>query len=297
MGKSFIFRGVGTAIVTPFCEGGIDFTTLGALIDLQVEYADAIIVAGTTGESPTLSEKERDALLSFTLTRVAGRIPVVMGTGSNDTSHAVKMTKRACDMGADAVLCVTPYYNKGTKEGIKRHFLAIAEASDAPLILYNVPARTGTNLTLSDYEALLPHENIVGIKESEESCEKFFSLCELFGSSCAVYTGNDGFLLPSLALGGAGVISVVSNLFPCTVHAVIRAFEEGDPLAARKHFSAIFPLCRLLFEETSPAPVKEALRLLGYGSGECRLPLTAPSTSLSSRLFAEISRLSRGGIS
>lgn len=297
MGKSFIFRGVGTAIVTPFCESGIDFDTFGTLIDQQVEYADAIIVAGTTGEAPTLTEGERDALLSFALARVDGRIPVIMGTGSNDTSHAIQLTRRACALGADGVLCVTPYYNRGTREGIRQHFLMLAEAASVPVIVYNVPARTGTNLTLGDYEALLTHENILGVKEAEENAEKLFTLCEKFGEGCAIYTGSDAFLLPALSLGAAGVISVVSNLFPGVVHAVIRSYESGDVAGARQRFSAIFPLCRLLFEETSPAPVKEALRHQGYGNGECRLPLTPPTPALSSRLAVEISRSTKGGIS
>lgn len=292
MEKNFVFRGVGTAIVTPFRDGKIDFDTFGRLIDLQKEGADALIVAGTTGEAPTLTEKERDALLSFAVARVEGGMPVIMGTGSNDTAHAVHLAKRAHVLGADGVLVVTPYYNRGTREGIRRHFLNIAEKTDAPVILYNVPARTGCNLTLSDYEELFRHPNIVGVKEAEESCEKFFGLCEAHGKEKAIYTGSDSFLLPALAFGSAGVISVLSNLYPQKVHAVIRAFVCGDIAGARRSYAAIFPLCRLLFGETSPAPVKEALRQLGYGNGECRLPLTPPSKTLSELLASEISRLS-----
>ncbi len=292
MGKNYLFCGVGTAIVTPFREGEIDYETFGRLIDAQTEYADAIIVAGTTGEAPTLSDTERDELLAFSVARTEGKAPVIMGTGSNDTAHAVRLTRRAAELGADGVLAVTPYYNRGTREGIRRHFFAIADASALPVILYNVPARTGGNLTLADYEALLSHPNIQGVKEAEENAEKFFALCEAFGKEKAIYTGSDAFLLPSLALGGAGVISVISNLYPETVHTAIRAFVCGDIAGARRSFGEIFPLCRLLFAETSPAPVKEALRLMGYGSGECRLPLTPPSEALSKLLSAEISRLS-----
>lgn len=288
LGKSYVFRGVGTAIVTPFLRGEIDFDTFGRLIDLQKEEADAVIVAGTTGEAPTLSDKERDALLTFAVERVAGKIPVVMGTGANDTARAVTLSKRAAALGADGVLVVTPYYNRGTVEGTRRHFLKIAEETDAPVILYNVPARTGGNLTLTDYEAILPHPNIVGVKEAEDNTEKFFALCEALGKSKTIYTGNDTFLLPSLVLGGAGVISVVSNLYPSRVRSVIRAFVCGDIAGARRGYASLFPLCRLLFKETSPAPVKEALRLLGYGNGECRLPLTAPSDALAKLLFAEM---------
>ena len=291
MGKKLLFRGVGTAIVTPFCAGGIDFETFGRLIDTQAEYADAIVVAGTTGEAPTLSDSERDELLAFAVARLDGRLPIIMGTGANDTARAVALSRRASDLGADGVLVVTPYYNRGTREGVRRHFLSVAEASGVPVLLYNVPARTGGSLSLDDYGALLSHPNIVGVKEAEENTEKFFALCESFGKECAIYTGSDAFLLPSLALGGDGVISVVSNLYPAKMHAAVRAFVCGDISLARRCFAEFFPLCRLLFRETSPAPVKEALRLLGYGNGECRLPLTAPSEELSQLLKAEISRL------
>ena len=289
MGKNYIFRGVGTAIVTPFCDGGIDFNTFGKLIDLQKENADAIIVAGTTGEAPTLSDAERDALLSFAVERVEGKIPVIMGSGSNDTSRAVSLSKRAGELGADGVLVVTPYYNRGTREGVRQHFLKIAEASRAPLILYNVPARTGGNLSLDDYEVLLSHPNIIGVKEAEENAEKFFALCEAFGKQKAIYTGSDTFLLPSLALGGEGVISVVSNIYPAAVRTIIREFTCGDISGARRTYASLFPLCRLLFKETSPSPVKEALRILGLGNGKCRLPLTPPSEELSRLLAAKMS--------
>lgn len=296
MRKKQLFCGVGTAIVTPFGETGIDFEAFGRLIDLQIEYADALIVAGTTGEAPTLSEKERDALLSFALSRVDGRIPVVMGTGSNDTSRAVALTKRASALGADGVLVVAPYYNRGTRVGVRRHFLSVAECADVPVILYNVPARTGGSLSLDDYAAILPHPNVVGIKEAEENAEKVFRLCHDFEDT-AVYTGSDAFLLPALALGCVGVISVVSNLYPATVHSMIRDAACGELARARRAFAEIFPICRLLFAETSPSPVKEALRLLGYGNGACRLPLTAPSEGLRDQLKGEISRLSALGIS
>lgn len=295
MGKKQLFRGVGTAIVTPFEGGEIDFDTFGRLLDLQREYADAVIVAGTTGEAPTLTEAERDALLDFALSRVGDAIPVVMGTGSNDTAHAVRLARRASELGADALLCVTPYYNRGTREGVRTHFLSIAEAAEAPLILYNVPSRTGGSLSLADYEAILPHPNVLGVKEAEEDAAKFGALCAAFGETHAIYTGSDAFLLPALALGGAGVISVVSNVYPDVLHAVIRDFEAGEHLRARRAFLRLLPFIRLLFAETSPAPVKEALRLLGFGEGGCRLPLSPPSSSLSSALAEEISRLSGDG--
>ena len=297
MTKKELFRGVGSAVITPFAEGEIDFNTFGRLIDEAVAHANAIIVAGTTGEAPTITERERDALLSFALDRTAGSIPVIMGTGSNDTEKALALSRRACAMGADGVLVVTPYYNRGTREGIKTHFLRVAEAADVPVILYHVPQRTGYNLTLSDYEAILPHPNILGVKEAEENTEKFFLLCEEFGKEKRIYTGSDTFLLPAMALGGAGVISVVSNVFPEKVKRILSAFCAGNGELARNLFGEIFPLIRLLFAETSPAPVKEALRVLGYGSGECRLPLTPPTPLLSARIHAEIFRLTSAPLS
>ena len=297
MRKKELFRGVGTAIITPFTDDGIDFEAFGRLIDLQAEYADAIIVAGTTGEAPTLTERERDELLTFAIARTEGSIPIIMGTGSNDTGTAVAHTRRACELGADGVLVVTPYYNRGTKEGIRRHFQIVAEASCTPVILYHVPARTGSTLSLADYEAILSHPNILGVKEAEENTEKFFSLCHSFGEEKKIYTGSDTFLLPAMAMGGSGVISVVSNLYPAKVHSIFHAFEMGDLSKARRDFAEILPLCRLLFAETSPAPVKEALRMMGYGNGVCRLPLTSPTPLLSARLHGEIFRLSAGALS
>ncbi len=283
-----IFRGVGTALVTPFKEGGIDFDAFGRLIDAQIPWADALIVAGTTGEAPTLSEAERDELLCFAIARTEGKLPIIMGTGSNDTRHAVHLTKRAAALGAQGALVVTPYYNRGTREGIRRHFLAVAEASDIPAIVYSVPSRTGCSLSLADYESILSHPNICGVKEAQESAEVF---CHLASLGTAVYSGSDAFLLPALSLGAVGVISVLSNVLPRRVKAVIDAFGRGENDAACRRFADIAPLCSLLFKETSPAPVKEALRLLEIGDGSCRLPMTAPGASLAAELKAEISRL------
>lgn len=295
MAKKQLFRGVGTAIVTPFCGEGIDFDTFGRLLDRQREYADAVIVAGTTGEAPTLSEAERDALLDFALTRVGDALPVWMGVGSNDTAHAVRLARRADALGAHALLCVTPYYNRGTREGMRTHFLRVAEAAQAPLVLYNVPARTGCSLSLADYGALLDHPNILGVKEAEADAAKMGALCGAFGEGRAIYTGADEFLLPALALGASGVISVVSNAYPDLLHGVIRNFDTGDTQRARRAFLRLLPLVRLLFAETSPAPIKEVLRLQGFGDGACRLPLSFPSDSLRAALAEEISRLSGDG--
>lgn len=288
MENNYIFQGVGTALITPFREGGIDFDAFGRLIDAQMPWADALIVAGTTGEAATLTDTERDELLCFALARTEGKLPIIMGTGSNDTAHAVRLTKRAAALGAHGALVVTPYYNRGTTEGMRRHFLAVAEGSNIPIIAYNVPSRTGCSLSLADYEAILPHQNICGVKEAKEDAEVFLRLSSL---GAAVYSGSDAFLLPALSLGALGVISVVSNVVPARVKAVILAFLQGENEKACRLFRDIAPLCSLLFKETSPAPVKEALRLCGIGDGCCRLPMTPPSPSLAHELAIEISRL------
>ena len=274
MEKNILFRGVATALVTPFCKNGIDFAAYEKLLLTQRE-ASALVVAGTTGEAPTLSERERDALLSFTLEKNGGRLPVIMGAGSYDTAHAVHFVKRAAALGASGVLCVTPYYNKGTRMGVRQHFLLLAEASEIPVILYNVPSRTGVNLSLADYEELLSHPNVAGVKEAEDSAEKFACLSKHFGAIKGIYTGNDAFLLPALSLGADGVISVASNIIPKHICSVFECFEKGDVESARRRFLSVHPIIRALFRETNPTPVKTALAMLGIGNGECRLPLTS----------------------
>ena len=297
MEKKRLFFGVGTALVTPFCDDGIDFDTLGRLLEMQrAAGVSAVVVAGTTGEAPTLTDRERDALLSFTLECVGDDMTVVMGTGCADTRRAIAYSRRAASLGAHGLLVVTPYYNRGTREGVRTHFLSIAEAVPCPTIAYNVPSRTGCDLSLADYSVILSHENVVGVKEAKEDAERFLTLCTHFGEHKRIYTGSDAFLLPSLALGGDGVISVVSGITPRTVREVIELFAE-HPDKARALFAQIAPLVGLLFKETNPSPIKEALRRMGFGDGVCRLPLSAPSGGLCEELRVEISRLTRLKIS
>ena len=297
MEKKRLFYGVCTALVTPFCEDGIDFDTLGQLLDIQrAAGVGAVVVAGTTGEAPVLTERERDSLLSFTLERVGEDMTVVMGTGCADTRRAIAYARRATTLGAHALLVVTPYYNRGTQEGIRTHFLSVAEAVRTPVLAYNVPARTGCDLSLADYSVILSHENVVGVKEAKEDASRFLSLCTLFGENKRIYTGSDSFLLPALALGGDGVISVASGIVPRRMREITACFRES-PDKARALFAEIAPLAGLLFKETSPAPIKEMLRLMGYGDGACRLPLTPPSGGLCKELRAEFSRLARLKIS
>ena len=288
-----LFEGVATALITPFKSIVPDLDVWRRLIEHQIRAkASALVVAGTTGEAPTLSDGERDTLLAEAVKRAKGKVPVIMGCGSNDTAHAVFYAKHAEEMGADAILLVTPYYNKGTKEGLRTHFLYVADAVNIPIILYNVPSRTGVDLSLDDYAVLCEHPNIQGIKEASGSIEKMAKLCRAFRDRISIYTGNDGMLLPSLALGADGVISVASNLFPERVTRLCRRFAEGDTVGARAESEALLPLIELLFKETSPAPVKYAMSLMGFGDGEVRLPLSPPDECLQRALCREISFLS-----
>ncbi len=291
-----LFSGIATALVTPFKNIAVDIATWRQLIDFQLRAKiNALVVAGTTGEAPTLSEKERDILLEEAVRTAKGKCPIIMGCGSNDTSHAIYYAKHAEDLGADAVLVVTPYYNKGTKEGIRTHFLCIADAVDIPIILYNVPTRTGVDLSLEDYEILTEHPHIAGIKEAGGSIEKMAWLCRNMKGRAKVYAGNDGMFLPSLAVGADGVISVASNPCPRRLGKLFKKFQEGDFESARKENEALLPLIDLLFRETNPAPVKYIMSLLGFGDGETRLPLSMPGEELQKMLCREITRLSEEG--
>ena len=288
-----LFEGVATALITPFKSIAVDLDVWRRLIEQQLRAGvSALVVAGTTGEAPTLSDGERDMLLVEAVKRAKGKVPVIMGCGSNDTSHAIYYAKHAEELGADAILLVTPYYNKGTREGLRTHFLYVADSVEIPIILYNVPGRTCVDLSLEDYEVLCAHPNIKGIKEASGSIEKMAGLCHAFRDRIGIYTGNDSMLLPSLALGADGVISVTSNLFPERVRRICRRFAEGDVLGAQKEAYAILRINELLFAETSPAPVKYAMSLLGFGDGEVRLPLSLPSEALQRALCREISFLS-----
>ncbi len=291
-----LFSGVATALITPFKNNAVDIATWRHLIDFQLRAkVNALVIAGTTGEAPTLSEKERDILLEETVRTAKGKCPLIMGCGSNDTSHAIYYAKHAEDLGADAVLVVTPYYNRGTKEGIRTHFLCIADAINIPLILYNVPSRTGVDLSLEDYSILTEHPNIAGIKEAGGSIEKTAWLCRNMKGRAKVYSGNDGMFLPALAVGADGIISVASNPCPRRMGKIFKKFEERDTKGAIRENEALLPLIELLFRETNPAPVKYVMSLLGFGDGEVRLPLAMPEESLQRKLCHEIALLTEEG--
>ena len=276
-----LFYGVATALITPFTkDGGLDIPAFRRLVSLQRRAGvSALVVAGTTAEAPTLSEKEMRLLLRTAKEEAGGVLPIIMCVGSNDTKKATHLAKMAKKEGADAILSVTPYYNKGTKEGLRLHYERLSEATSLPILLYNVPSRTGTSLSLEDYAHLFKRRGIVGVKEAEESLEKEAFLCKSFPEK-SLYTGNDSHLLSFLALGGDGVISVLSNLFPKEVSLICRFFKEGRIGEARGLFFRFLPLIKLLFSETNPAPIKYAMSKMELCAPILRLPMTLPSPSL-----------------
>lgn len=278
-GKNYVFRGLGTALVTPFAKGEIDFDALYRLIDMQIAAgADAVIIGGTTGEAATLAESERDKLYSKCCEYAAGRTKIIAGTGTNDTAAAVRYTSMARRAGCDGALVVTPYYNKGTEEGIYRHYITVADSSDIPIILYNVPGRTGVNLGIRLLERLGAHPLICGIKEASDSVDRLTEL-SVFRDTLPLYAGNDSQIYPVLALGGAGVISVVSNLKAELVKRMCQSATTGEWERALEIQHRLLPLIKALFTETNPSPVKYAMSILGLCSSEVRLPLAEPRDS------------------
>lgn len=285
--KKTVFTGAAVAIVTPMNgDGSVDFDRLRALINLQIaEGTDAIVICGTTGESSTLTDEEHIELIHFAATCTKGRVPVIAGAGSNDTAYAIHMSKAAKDAGADALLHVTPYYNKTSQSGLIRHFNAIADATDLPIILYNVPSRTGMNILPSTYVELAKHPNIVATKEACGNVTQMAEIVSLCGDELDLYSGDDGLIVPVLSLGGKGVISVLSNVLPKATHDICRLFFEGNIEESRALQLKYFPLIKALFCDVNPIPVKEALNIMGYTCGTCRLPLGELSSADRARLI------------
>lgn len=275
MTKNPIFRGAATALVTPLNENGIDYVQLKKLIDWQIDQGiDALVIAGTTGEGSTLTDAEHRELLREAIKMIDGRVPAIAGTGSNDTAYAVDLTKYACELGYDAMLVVTPYYNKATQKGLIEMFTAIADASTKPLILYNVPSRTGVDIAPSTYAALADHPMIGAIKEASGNLSKVAETAHLVGDKLDIYSGNDDQIVPILSLGGAGVISVLSNPMPKETSRMCHDFFEGNIEAARKAQLDLIPLINALFSEVNPIPAKAAMAAMGYCEDYLRLPLT-----------------------
>lgn len=282
---NILFRGVCTALATPFKDGGIDWAALAELIEIQVAGGvAAICLCGTTGEAATLSDGERLQLVARAGELIGGRCDYVVGVGSPSTARSVSYARFAAANGADALLVVTPYYNKGTHDGITRHFHTIADSTDLPVILYNVPSRTGVDLAVGHLTEIAAHPNIRGLKEAGDSVSKLADFMAALGGKMQLYAGNDAAILPTLALGGSGVVSVLSNILPGEVADICRLFEEGKTEEARRLSLALLPLTHLLFAETNPAPLKCALSLLGLAEEEIRLPLSPVSETLREKM-------------
>ncbi|NLK21568.1 MAG: 4-hydroxy-tetrahydrodipicolinate synthase [Epulopiscium sp.] len=272
-----LFRGSGVAIVTPFKEDGeVNYGLLEDLIEFQIQnYTDSIIICGTTGESSTLNDNDHLECIKVAVDKVKGRVPVIAGTGSNDTEHGVFLTKRAKELGADAALIVTPYYNKTTQKGLIEHYNYIAKNVDIPIILYNVPSRTGLNITPKTALELSKIDNVIAIKEASGNISQVAELMSLCGDRLDLYSGNDDQIVPLLSLGGKGVISVVANIAPRQTHDIVDKYLNGNVAESRKLQLEMLPLINALFSEVNPIPVKAALELMGYAVGRCRMPLTS----------------------
>ena len=286
--KKTIFTGAATAIITPLFEnGGIDYEYFGKLIEWQIsEGIDAIVVCGTTGEASTLTDEEHRDAIAFAVKTVNGRVPVIAGTGSNDTAYAIDLSKFACEAGADALLLVTPYYNKATQKGLIASFLAVADACDLPIILYNVPSRTGCNILPETAAILAEHPNIVAIKEASGNISQIAELAAVTRGKLDIYSGNDDQIVPILALGGKGVISVLSNPLPRETSEMCHKFFKGDIEGSLKMQLDLLPLVNALFCEVNPIPVKAAMAAMGFCQNNVRLPLTVMEADHEAKLLA-----------
>lgn len=273
--KALPFKGSGTALITPFLrDGSVNYDEFAKLIEFQIARGtDAIVLCGTTGENATLTDDERKKLISYGIECVNSRIPVIAGTGSNDTRHAIEMSKYAMGAGADALLVVTPYYNKASQNGLIQHFYAIADSTSLPVILYNVPSRTGLNIAAETYQALGKHENIVATKEASGDISAIARIAAECGNDLTIYSGNDDQTIPILSLGAKGVISVFSNIMPFETHEICRLWFEGKTEQALKLHLKLLDLMNSLFIDVNPIPVKAALKLMRYDVGGLRLPL------------------------
>lgn len=273
--KKLLFTGSGVAIVTPFNEEGVDYSKLKELIEFQIANgSDAVIICGTTGESSTMTDKEQKDTIKFAVDIVAKRVPVIAGAGSNNTAHSVELSKYAQQVGADGLLLVTPYYNKTTQKGLIEHYTYIATHVDLPIILYNVPGRTGLNINPDTCYKLSKVPNIVAVKEASGNISQIAEIAALCGDDLYIYSGNDDQVVPLLALGAKGVISVMANIIPKDTHNMVQKFLTGDLEGSRTLQLSTINLIKALFIEVNPIPIKEAMNILGYNVGQCRLPLT-----------------------
>ncbi len=290
--KQLVFRGAATALVTPFhADGSVDYDSFGKLIDYQIKGGiDGLVICGTTGEASTLTDEEHRECLRYAAERIAGRVPMIAGTGSNDTAYANDLSKYAEEVGADALLLVTPYYNKATPKGLVKHFLSTTEAVNIPVILYNVPSRTGVNIPMSVYRELAKHERIVAVKEASGNLSQIAEIAAELSDTLAIYSGNDDQIVPILSLGGEGVISVLSNIMPKETHDICQKLFDGDLAASRKLQLELLELINDLFIEVNPVPVKTACGMMGLCSDLMRLPLCEMEDSHREKLAASMKK-------
>lgn len=291
--KNTIFTGMATAIVTPMhTDGSIDYEALSRFVEFQIDSGiNGLVVMGTTGENATIEPEDQKKVIAYTVEKVAGRVPVIAGTGTNNTEHVLHNTRNACQVGADAILVVTPYYNKATQNGLVTHFTAVADESTLPVILYNVPSRTGCNLLPKTVAKLSEHPNIAAIKEAAGSLAQMIEIMHLCGDKIDVYSGEDGLTVPMMAMGGKGTISVLSNVAPRQSVAMTDACLRGDYAAAAKMQCDLLPLINALFSEVNPIPAKAATAAMGFGSDALRMPLTSMEEQNRAVLFAEMRKL------
>ncbi len=290
--KQTVFKGMATAMVTPMTPTGVDYDALARFIDFQLESGiNALVAVGTTGESATLTPEERKAVIRFTVRQVNGRVPVIAGVGTNNTEHVLDFTQSACDDGADAVLVVTPYYNKATQKGLICHYSMVADASSKPVILYNVPSRTGCNLLPESVEVLAHHPNIAAIKEASGNMAQVVEIFARCGNLLDVYSGEDGLTVPMLSMGGAGCISVLSNVVPREAVEMTDRFFAGDVAGAANLQCRMLPLINALFSEVNPLPAKAAVSAMGFGKEHLRLPLTPMEPANREVLFQRMREL------
>ncbi len=291
--KNTIFTGMATAIVTPMhTDGSIDYEALSRFVEFQIGSGiNGLVVMGTTGENATIEPEDQKKVIAYTVEKVAGRVPVIAGTGTNNTEHVLHNTRNACQVGADAILVVTPYYNKATQNGLITHFTAVADESTLPVILYNVPGRTGCNLLPKTVAKLSEHPNIAAIKEATGSLAQMIEIMHLCGDKIDVYSGEDGLTVPMMAMGAKGTISVLSNVAPRQSVAMTDACLRGDYAAAAKMQCDLLPLINALFSEVNPIPAKAATAAMGFGADALRLPLTSMEEQNRAVLFAEMRKL------
>lgn len=290
--KKTVFEGIATALITPITEQGVDYEAFGKLIDWQInEGVNALVVAGTTGEASTFGDDEHREVIDFAVKYVNGRVPVIAGTGSNDTNYALDLTRCACESGADAVLVVTPYYNKATQKGLIKMFTAIADASTVPVILYDVPSRTGVAIAPETVAVLAEHPNIVALKAASGDISKIAKTAQLCGDKIDIYSGNDDQIIPVMSIGGKGCISVLSNLLPRETVKMSETFFSGDVKAAAKMQLDFIPLVDALFSEVNPIPVKAAMAKMGFCEDYLRLPLTPMEDNTRAVLYDEMRKM------